>query len=92
MAEVSTADKGAEQVGSGCPDLGSDILGSGPVGHAEWVRDVGNVLIQRTPIWKNYAIHSPLLKYHDSGELGHGQRTDVPQKDARVKNVGYSYK
>ena len=41
MAEVSTADKGAEQVGSGCPDLGSDLLGGSAIDHALQVEDMG---------------------------------------------------
>ena len=36
------ADKGDEQGGCGCPDLRSDLLGGGPVGHAVWVRGVGH--------------------------------------------------
>ena len=40
-SELGTADEGAEQGGCGCPDLGPDLLGDGPVGHDVRVRDVG---------------------------------------------------
>ena len=42
MAEVGAADKGADQGGCGFPDLGPDILGSGPVSNFVWVVDVGD--------------------------------------------------
>ena len=42
MAEVGAADKGAGQGGCGFPDLGPDILGSGPVSNFVWVVDVGD--------------------------------------------------
>ena len=41
-AEVVAADGGSEQGESGCPDLGPDLLGGVPVGHAIPVGDVGH--------------------------------------------------
>ena len=37
---MGTDDKVAEQGVCKCPDLRSDLLGSGPVGHVVWVVDV----------------------------------------------------
>ena len=36
------------------------------------------LLIYQILIRKNYSRHSTLNKYHDSGEPGHGTRTDIP--------------
>ena len=41
QAEVGTANSGTEQGGSGCPDIGEDILGSGTIGTDIQVRDMG---------------------------------------------------
>ena len=35
-------DKGAGKRGGGCPDLGPDLLGGGPVGNAVQVGDLGD--------------------------------------------------
>ena len=41
-AEVGAGDKVSYQGGCGCPDLGTDLLGGGPVSHVVWVVDVGD--------------------------------------------------
>ena len=38
---MGTAYSGVEQGGSGCPDIGEDILGSGTIGTDIQVRDIG---------------------------------------------------
>ena len=45
------------------------------------------LFIQKIPRWKNYAIYPLLPEYHDSGEAGHGPRTEVLDKDAELKTV-----
>ena len=42
MDEVGDADASHDQGGGGCPDLGTDILGSGPVGPTVRIIDVGD--------------------------------------------------
>ena len=40
-AEVGTADSGVDKGGSECPKIGTDLLGSGAIGLAIRVRDMG---------------------------------------------------
>ena len=40
-AEVGASDPGTDQGGIGCPDIGADLLGSGAISPAIWVRDIG---------------------------------------------------
>ena len=51
MAEVRVADLGVEQGGCGCPDLGTDLLGSGSVGHALRIGDVGHDIAHWGGVW-----------------------------------------
>ena len=37
-----------------------------------------SLLIQKIPIWKNSATHSPLLECKDAGDPGHRLNTDIP--------------
>ena len=34
-------DLGTEQGGSGCPDIGTDLIGGDAIGNDIWVRDMG---------------------------------------------------
>ena len=55
MAEVGAAVSGAEQGGSGCPDLGEDLRDGGSGGHALRVGDVGN----DTTHWEGFGRITP---------------------------------
>ena len=57
-------DEGAEQGGCGCPYLGPDLLGGGPVGHAVRVGDVGD----DSPHWESFGRITPQGNPQDDGE------------------------
>ena len=49
-SKMGAADEGADQEGCRFLDLGTDLIGSGPVGHALWVIDVGH----DPPHWEGF--------------------------------------
>ena len=41
QSEVGTDNLGVEQLGRGCPDIGTDLLGGGAIGPAIRVKEMG---------------------------------------------------
>ena len=61
---MGAADEGADQEGCRFPDLGTDLLGSVPVGHSLWVIDVGHY----PPHWEGFGQIPPQGGPYDDGE------------------------